>query len=308
VAEDACAPLVTGHRAVDRVVRWPRMRAADLASPDPAARSALRAAIASLRAEPYDVALDLQGLARSAWIQLLSRAPIRLGVAEQREGAHLVAFAVPVPSEARHAVDRYLAVAAHLGAAPRPVRFDLPVDAADACRVASRLAASARSTAKPKLVVVTPSPSSLRKAPPAAWWREIVRDLAASATVVVIGDAARRARHRDIGGGIDCLDWTGETTVGEAVALLARADLHVGPDSGMLHVSAALGRPTIGVYGPTRPEDTGPYGAIADVVQATEACDVLCRVACRSAARCLAAIDAGEVIRRARRALDRAKG
>lgn len=305
VIEDAYAPLVTGHRAIDRIVRWPRMSASRMLSRDAGLRSDLRSAIASLRKDRYDLALDLQGLARSAWISLLSRAPLRLGVAGQREGSHLVAFGVPPRGKSRHAVDRYLAAAWHLGAVPGPARFDLPVTAADVSLVAARLP-PADTSSKGRIVALTPSASSSRKSPPPPLWREVAAALSGAATVVLIGHESQRVSHRRIAAGLDCLDWTGETTVGEAVALLARADLHIAPDSGPLHVSAALGRPTIGLFGPTDPDRTGPHGQLGDVIARSAICGAACWVACRSAARCLAAIDPREVIRQARRVLDRA--
>src|SRR5262245_7435376 len=85
--EEWTAPLVTGHPCVDRVVvfptlvRWP--------SKPLVWWRHLKCAIGELRSEPYDVAIDLQGLARSAAIGALSRSACRVARAGQREGAHL---------------------------------------------------------------------------------------------------------------------------------------------------------------------------------------------------------------------------
>ena len=51
------------------------------------------------------------------------------------------------------------------------------------------------------------------------------------------------------------------------VAVLAHADLVVGNDSGPIHVAAALGRPVLGIYGPTDPAAVGPYGQLDQVVR-----------------------------------------
>jgi ADP-heptose:LPS heptosyltransferase len=51
------------------------------------------------------------------------------------------------------------------------------------------------------------------------------------------------------------------------VALLRRAALVVGSDTGPIHVAAALGVPTLGLYGPTSARRNGPYGARTAVVQ-----------------------------------------
>lgn len=52
----------------------------------------------------------------------------------------------------------------------------------------------------------------------------------------------------------------GETSVGELVALLSLSDAFVGNDSGCMHVAGAVGIPTVGIYGSTRPGRTGPLG------------------------------------------------
>jgi heptosyltransferase-1 len=53
----------------------------------------------------------------------------------------------------------------------------------------------------------------------------------------------------------------------ELMALLRRASLVVAGDTGPLHVAAALGRPCVGIYGPTRGWRNGPYGAGHRVVE-----------------------------------------
>ena len=99
VAEEWTAPLVIGHPVVDRVivcptmVRWP--------APTGLWLRQLRGAIRELRSERYDVALDLQGLARRAAVAALSRASLRIARAGQREGSHLVSYGVPLLSDRR---------------------------------------------------------------------------------------------------------------------------------------------------------------------------------------------------------------
>lgn len=302
VVDERHADLVRGHAAIDRVVLWPRMDASRLRRPLRHA-AALRGAIAALRAESYDVALDLQGLARTAWIALLSRAPVRLGLERLREGAHLVAYEIPARAAGRHAVDENLAAARFLGAPDRPVRFGLEPDAAASARIAARLEKAG--IAGEALLVLTPSASAAWKSPGEAWWRAVARELAELGTVLLLGHEGQRSRHRRVAAGLPVVDWTGTTTLAEAVALLARADLHVGPDSGLLHVSAALARPTIGLYGPTSLARLGPWQQAEAAMAGVGSCGMLCSLACRSAARCLERIAPGEVRRGAERRLSR---
>src|SRR5262249_51605690 len=81
--EEWTAPLVIEHPAADRVVVFPTL--VSWPSRPVAWVRRAREAVRGLQAEQYDIALDLQGLARSAAISLLSRAPLRIARAGQRE-------------------------------------------------------------------------------------------------------------------------------------------------------------------------------------------------------------------------------
>ncbi len=71
-------------------------------------------------------------------------------------------------------------------------------------------------------------------------------------------DAVPVARRIDLAGRIDLLT---------AAACLGRADLFVGNDSGLMHLAAAMGVPTLGLFGPSREEHYGPWGAHARAVR-----------------------------------------
>ena len=79
---------------------------------------------------------------------------------------------------------------------------------------------------------------------------------------VLVGAPAERSRCDRIAGDsrAGAMVAAGETGIGELIALLALADGFIGNDSGAMHVSAALGRPTVGIFGSTNPERTGPLG------------------------------------------------
>jgi len=55
------------------------------------------------------------------------------------------------------------------------------------------------------------------------------------------------------------------------IALMRQARLMLGPDTGPLHLAAALGVPTVGLYGPTDPARNGPYGRCARALRAADA-------------------------------------
>lgn len=71
------------------------------------------------------------------------------------------------------------------------------------------------------------------------------------------------------------IDLIGRTDALTAGACLARADLLIGNDSGLMHIGAAVGTPTLGLFGPGFPETYGPRGRLTDVVTSTESGDAL---------------------------------
>jgi lipopolysaccharide heptosyltransferase I len=283
------APLVIGHPAIDRVLLWPTM-----------------AGWRVLRGSEYDVAIDLQGLARSALVSGLSHSRLRVARARQREAAHLVSYGVPLPAPPAHAVDEYLAVARYLGAPQARPRFDLPVQKS-AARAIDALLDEARVDPAGPLIVVNPSASRRWKGWPVERWAEVVAALREEGTVALVGAAAQAAAHDRLARAVPgVVNLTGRTSLAALVALVARAALHVAPDTGSLHIAAALEVPVVGIYGPTRPSRLGPYGQPDHVVDRGDLCGRACPAYCVHGRRCLAAVAAADVVALARRVLGRA--
>lgn len=296
--EQWTAPLVMGHPAIDRLVVFPPMMRwpARMGEWWPE----MRAAVRSLREESYDAALDLQGLAKSAIVSCLSRAPIRLARAGQREGAHLVSTSVPMPDMPIHAVDEYLLVAQALGASPEPVEFGL-TPSAEARASVARLLEGRGVPSDRRVIVVNPSAAQSWKHWPAARWSEVLDHLADSGTVIVMGSASQAAAHRDIVARAQRppVDVTGQTTLAEVIALLERAALHLAPDTGTVHIAVALGTPVVAIHGPTSRVRVGPYRQPGSAVGHEHLCGRGCPTRCHSQRRCLDAVTVDEVIQQA---------
>jgi lipopolysaccharide heptosyltransferase I len=256
--------VIAGHGALDAAIP---VRSAGLpglpASADHLLRGAFHlAGAARLRARRFDLVIDLQGLLRSAVMGVLAGARRRRGPADARELAPLLYTEPTAPSPWAHAVERCLAAAGFAVAEPQVPRFDLPVDPAAAARAAARVPAD-----RP-YAVLAPRSSRPDKDWPAAGYAEVARALAARGrTVVLLGGADDAAACRAIADsartGLPAVGWP----TAEAIALLAGAEVFVGGDSGPLHLAAALGRPAIGLFGPTDPARTGPRGPAARVLR-----------------------------------------
>jgi heptosyltransferase-2 len=68
------------------------------------------------------------------------------------------------------------------------------------------------------------------------------------------------------------VDFTGQTTLGDVVALMRRAAVVVTNDSGAMHIAAALGKPAVSIFGPTNPVQVGPYRQPGSVVRLNLPC------------------------------------
>jgi ADP-heptose:LPS heptosyltransferase len=105
---------------------------------------------------------------------------------------------------------------------------------------------------------------------PERHWRELIDSLAGhdSVEVVVTGGSSEIAAGSRLlaGHGEPHQNVAGQTSIPQLVALLETADLTVSADSGPLHLAALLGRPALGIYGPTDPGLSGPFGPLARTV------------------------------------------
>jgi heptosyltransferase-1 len=265
----ACAGILDGHPMLHEVIHFDR-RAYAKAWRSWKTFKALRAFARGLRDRRFDLVIDLQGLFRSGWLAGATRAPLRVGLSDAREGARLF-YTHRVPTGAgsdagsastdRHAIERYLCVTEALGCGREPVEFPFPTDDADRRHVAGLVPAG-------PYAVLMPGTNWETKRWPVERFAALVaplRERFGLESVVAggAGDAALAAPIEQAG----AVNLAGHTTLRQLVALLERADLVVANDSGPMHVAAALGRPLVAPFGPTSPARTGPYGRMDSVIR-----------------------------------------
>jgi len=95
----------------------------------------------------------------------------------------------------------------------------------------------------------------------------------------------------------NCHDWSGTTSLLEAAVILEQGGMYLGLDSGLGHLAAAMGAATVVLYGPTRPEETGPMCGRRESVVAPD----------RHASNCMAQIEVEPVIAAVSRALEKVR-
>ena len=263
--------------------------------------------IRALRRQRFDLVIDLRADDRGAYMSLATGAPFR---AAMRYGhmpwrdffyTHLV---IPPPPERRirGAAYQSLDVVRPLGidtADPVP-RLHVSGEALEKVR---RLLAGRGGTGNNRgQVTVNPFARWKYKEWDYGKWAEVVRwlDGGKGYRPVIVGSREEKgaaARIASEAGG-EVVNVAGETSLKELSALLSLSAFHVGVDSAAPHIAAAVGTPTITIYGPTDWRDWAPEGERHRVIRPEREC-VPCREkGCRGEGRseCLEGLEAGRVI------------
>lgn len=260
--EGVAGTVVERHAAIDLAIRLPRRFARS-----PGALLRLRQRLRSLR---FDLAIDPQSLTKSSLVAWLSGAKRRIGFSRPvgRELAPWLNTEL-VESRGRHVVDRYVELLNPLGKAARAVRFDFPRDEPLEAKIRTTL--QSLGLHRP-FAVLNPGAGWESKRWPAERFAEVARQIDSRwgmASLAVWAGPQERAWADQIAGlAAGAAVVAPSTTLLELAAVLRQAVLFVGSDTGPLHLAAAVGTPCVGIYGPTRPEDCGPYGPGHQTVQA----------------------------------------
>ena len=314
VVEPVAAPVVLGNPHLDEVIVAPkRAGVARLADDVALARR--------VRRERFDIAIDLHGGPRSAWLTLASGAPTRIGY---RIAGRSWMYTHVVPRSAdllpRHSVVNQWDLLAPLGiGACDPARdaMEMAEDPAAAGRIDRRLAEAGIGPSH-TLVVVHVSAGNPFRRWPADSFAALIVELAtrdpARRFVITSGpseaDTARavaRAALQALGGDAPVVAH-GQFEIGELRALAARAALYIGGDSGPLHIAATTRTPVVALFGPTLPERSMPWRDPRWFAEAIDVGELPCRPCHQRTCvpgdfRCLTGITADRVVAAAERAL-----
>jgi heptosyltransferase I len=224
--------------------------------------------IGELRRHKFDLIIDLQALARSASVGWLANGACFVGLHDWRELASgYYDISVPRPSPNTHAVDWYLEVLRVLRV---PVHADF--DWMPKRERVAREVESLWSVNGSPMVALLPGARWENKRWPAQHFQELVNRLRAHSDTlrfVILGGQADASLAREITSAAPeaCLDLTGRTSLPQMVEVIRKCSAVVSNDTGPMHVAAALGKPVVGIFGPTKPARTGPYGQIDRALQ-----------------------------------------
>ncbi|HEV7633884.1 MAG TPA: lipopolysaccharide heptosyltransferase II [Bradyrhizobium sp.] len=290
-----CAPLVDYMPGVRAGIVWdlPRSRLAlgkqwELAT--------------QLRARNYGTSLVLPRTWKSAIAPALAGIPERVGFVGEARFGLINRWRWGEKALARF-IDKNAALALPDGA-PLPPEWPVPQLTVSAEDVNRWRQSNGLGTGR----VVALAPGSVGTSKRWTYYSETARLLAEHGfDVWVVGGPGEKQLAAEIvaAGGSGVRDLTG-TDLRNGILAMAAADVAISNDSGLMHIAAALGTPTMGIFGPTSPHLWGPLNGLAATVQTRTVvpCQPCHRPVCTmNDHRCMRDIPASEVVAIAERVL-----
>jgi lipopolysaccharide heptosyltransferase II len=315
VVEAAAAAVIRGNRNLTDIVVVPRTGGLARVRDD-------LALARRLRSQRFDVAIDLHGGPRAAWLTWSSGAPVRIGY-RIRGRAWIYTHVVPRPRDEapRPTVANQWDLLRPLGLEPPDPALDpleMEADATAAASVDRRLKGASIGAAHPLVVIHVSAGNPFRRWPPESFEALVV--------ALVRGDPSRRVmltsgpsdahaaqeiagRARAVLGPLaGAVPEIGEFNLAELRALVSRAAVYIGGDSGPLHIAGTTTTPIVALFGPTLAERSMPWRDPQWFAEAVDGGALECRP-CRQREcvpgdfRCLTRIKAEQVAAAAERAI-----
>lgn len=221
----------------------------------------------ALRAERYDAVVDFQGAVRSAILGKIAGARRRIGESHPRERVARWLFTERVETRGVHVIEQDVEVAAAIaGDDLKPVQPVLPIDPAAESWADALLAGY-----QTPIALLNPGAGWGAKRWPVERYAAVARDLAGRGYRVFAnagpGEGSITEELQNLSDGaakpIEC-------SLGQLISITRRCAVMIAGDTGPLHLACALGKPVIGIYGPTDPARNGPYGTRFKVLRSPE--------------------------------------
>jgi len=238
-----------------------------------------------LRRFRFDAAVFLQNAAEAALIAFMAGIPRRIGFDTDARRLLLTHPVRCTPSiKAIHQTGYYLEILKGVGLHTGAQTLELNLGAADKQKARQVLRDHGMGPDAP-IIGLNPSATF---GPAKQWFPRRYAALGErlhreyDATMLIFGGPS----DRDLGGRISgmmnapCIDLSGRTSLGEAMALIDRCDAFVTNDSGLMHVAAALNTPLVAVFGSTNSSTTSPYADSSRIVRVPMDCSPCMQPVC----------------------------
>jgi len=290
VEEDA-APLIQGHKALDRVLvskrkRWLKaLRSISFLN----TIKEIYGFIKALRDTRYDMIFDFQALLKSGILIALARGQRRIGFGKGLEHMeHSYIFLnerVPAVDMEIHALTRGMMLLNAVGIPTNEVEYKLPVSDHDRKKIHELMKQHGINGVK-SLIVINPMAKWETKLWPSDRFTQLADKIISRYEVKIVFTGSSEDRlsidriisdmkHRAI-------NLSGKTTLMELAVLYEKAAFVISTDTGPMHLAAAVGTPVVALFGPTAPWRTGPYGSGNKVVRIDMACSPCFKKQCKT--------------------------
>jgi len=222
----------------------------------------------SLKSADYETVLDLQGAIRSAVVGRMTGCQRLIGEAHPRESAAAWVFTERVQTSGAHVIEQDIELASAVaGDDLQPVAPLLPVDPAAESWTDQILPLHASLSA----ALINPGAGWGAKRWPVESYAAVARGLLERGLRVLVNAGPGEEPLADaIAGASGGKAEPIAPTLAQLIALTRRVALCIAGDTGPLHLACALGRPVVGIYGPTDPSRNGPYGTRFRVLRSPE--------------------------------------
>ena len=270
------------------------------------------------RKRQFDLAVLFQNAFEAALIPFVAGVPLRLGYAtESRQALLTHPLALPDWRSSRHEVFYYL----YLITALEQLLFgkseicesepdaSLQISNTRKSEAENLLRAYGVREGEPMVALCPGSINSRAKRWPAEAYAALADRLIDSRRqVLLIGSADEADVTREVTSRMQQqpVVLTGKTSLDQITAVLSLVDLVVTNDTGPAHIAAALGRPTLVIFGPTNPLTTRPFAPEAEILRHPPDCAPCMLRDCPIDHRCMTAISVDEVFEHSQALLKRA--
>jgi lipopolysaccharide heptosyltransferase I len=272
---------------------------------DAGSAGSLWSVVGDLRRTHYDVALDLQGLLKSAVLARLSGAVRVIGFPPEllREQAARFFYTETAGDVAPHVIDKNLSMLRAVGI--RMPEIEFPLEDRNP-GIASEARARLGVPEGAPFAIINPGAAWPNKRWPPVYFAEVARGLAnrhGLRSLVLWGPEEEQLAQNVVIAANGDAAVSPKTTVADLVSLLKAASLVISGDTGPMHIAAAVGTPLVGIFGPTDPQRNGPWAEDDLVVSRYRACACHYQRQCRISGWCLLDISPREVLDLAERRL-----
>ena len=274
--------------------------------------------ISEWRRRRFDLAVLFQNAFEAALIAALARVPLRAGYDTERR-SFLLTNPIPQPEwkNQRHESFYYSNIVGELerllsglsSIEKIETRFGLEVSAERKQRAGQLLHEQGARAGAPLVLLCPGSINSRAKRWPAEAYAALGDRLIDSRRqVLLIGSADEAEVTQEVTNRMRRKPTvlTGKTSLDQITAVLSLVDLVVTNDTGPAHIAAALGRPTLVIFGPTNPLTTRPFAPEAEILRHPPDCAPCMLRDCPIDHRCMTAITVDEVFEHSQALLKRA--